>query len=325
VPSLALSCPGCHKLVHADRLEELSNQAKDREAAKDFDQAQRLWREALALLPPESQQATWITQKIADLGATARTQGDTPKEQPAWIKRMGPFAALGAAAWKFKTFLLLALGKAKFLLLGLGKIKTVLSMAVSMGYYWTLFGWPFAIGFVLGIYVHEMGHVWALHRLGLRASAPMFIPGFGAFVSLYDSPASVDDDAYIGLAGPLWGAAAAAAFALAGILTGQKICFALAHSTAFINLFNLIPVWQLDGGRGFRALAFPQRLMMGGLFIGLWALTREGLFFLLLLGVAWRIFATKDHAPQGNQAIFAQFATLAIFFAVIARVTELVH
>lgn len=320
-----MSCPGCHKLVYAERLEELSQQAKQHEVAKDFDQAQRLWREALALLPPESQQAAWITQKIADLGAAARTQGDAPKEQPAWIKRMGPFAAIGAAAWKFKTFLLLALGKAKFLLLGLGKIKTVLSMALSMGYYWTLFGWPFAIGFVLGIYVHEMGHVWALHRLGLRASAPMFIPGFGAFVSLYDSPASVDDDAYIGLAGPLWGAGAAAAFALAGILTGQKICFALAHSTAFINLFNLTPVWQLDGGRGFRALAFPQRLMMGGLFIVLWATTREGLFLLLVLGASWRIFVTKDHAPQGNQSILAQFATLAIFFAVIARVTELVR
>jgi Zn-dependent protease len=196
-------------------------------------------------------------------------------------------------------------------------------MALSMGYYWTLFGWPFAIGFVLGIYVHEMGHVWALHRLGLRASAPMFIPGFGAFVSLYDSPASVDDDAYIGLAGPLWGAGAAGVFAILGMVTGQQIYVALAHSTAFINLFNLIPVWQLDGGRGFRALAFPQRLTMGALFIALWALTGEALFFLLVLGAAWRIFVTKDHAPKGNQAMLMQFASLAIFFGILSRVAAI--
>jgi Zn-dependent protease len=125
----------------------------------------------------------------------------------------------------------------------LGKFKTLLTMLASMGLYWNWFGWRFAVGFVLGIYVHEMGHVWALHRLGLRASTPMFIPGFGAFISLYDSPANVGQDARIGLAGPLWGAAAALAFLLPSLfLPGGTLWLAIARATAMINLFNLTPV-----------------------------------------------------------------------------------
>ena len=255
--------------------------------------------------------------------ALACPQCSPPRqEKPAWIKRLGPFGAIGVAVWKFKTIILLALTKGKFLLLGLGKLNTLFSMIASVALYWSLYGWQFAAGFIGGIYVHEMGHVWALRALGLRASAPMFIPGFGAFVSLYDSPMNVRDDARIGLAGPLWGAAAGVAFWALGGLTGSGLWLAVARSTALINLFNLTPVWQLDGGRGFRALAFPQRLAVGGLMVVLWLITGEGLFIILTLGAAFRIFWQKDHAEYpGDQTALVQFAGLvALFGAMLALI-----
>jgi Zn-dependent protease len=223
-----------------------------------------------------------------------------------WTKRLGPLAALGAFLAKFK-----------FLLLGLAKVKTLLTMLASMGLYWSLYGWKFGVGFVLGIYVHEMGHIWALKQFGLRASAPMFIPGFGAFVSLYDSPASVGQDARIGLAGPIWGAGAALAFLVPHLFVPAGIWLALAHAAAYINLFNLTPVWQLDGGRGFRALGRQHRVMLLGLMILLWYLSGSGLFLIVALGAAYRIFWTKDHPSVSDNTAFLQFAGLLLLFGAL--------
>jgi Zn-dependent protease len=247
------------------------------------------------------------------------TQAQT-KPQPAWIKKLGPFGAIAVAALKFKTAIFLLLTKAKFLLFGLSQLKTLLSMFAFFGVYWALYGWKFAAGFVIGIYIHEMGHVWMLRHYGLRASAPMFIPGFGAFVSLYDSPADVNEDARIGLAGPLWGAGAAiTALLLAGAYPQQPVWLAVARATAYINLFNLIPVWSLDGGRGFRALDLRQRWMWIGLVALLWYLTRSGLFVLLLVGALYRVFWKKDPAARPDMGAFLEFAALlALFGALLA-------
>src|SRR5260370_20561054 len=148
---------------------------------------------------------------MASRGDLLAVKDALPQRRRNWTKRLVPFWVVFAFLLKFKTFVLIALTKAKFLLFGLAKVKTLLTMLASFALYWSLYGWGFAAGFILGIYVHEMGHIWALRQFGLRASAPMFIPGFGAFVSLYDSPANVGQDARIGLAGPFWGAGAAIA------------------------------------------------------------------------------------------------------------------
>jgi Zn-dependent protease len=245
------------------------------------------------------------------------TQPPESKPQPEWVKRLGPAGVAATAAWKFKTAVLLVLAKAKFLLLGLAKLPTLLSMLASLGVYWTLYGWRFAAGFVIGIYVHEMGHVWMLRHYGLRASAPMFIPGFGAFVSMYDSPPDAARDARIGLAGPLWGAGFALASLIPSILAPGGIWGAIARATAYVNLFNLTPVWTLDGGRAFRALNYHQRLMWMGLAVVLWYLTDSGLFLILLLGAAYRVFWKKDHASVADQGLFLQFAGLLILFAAL--------
>ena len=315
VPPPVLSCPACHALVHAGQLEELVKQARAAEASNKTAGIE-LWAKALELLPPESSQAAVIRDHISSLNVEAIV-APIEKPTPAWIKRLGPFGAIFALGWKFKALVLVFLTKAKFLLFGLAKLKTLLSMLATMGVYWSWYGWKFAVGFVLGIYVHEMGHVWALRQYGLRASAPMFIPGFGAFISLYDSPISESQDARIGLAGPLWGAGAAFVCLLPLLAGSGNIWFAIARATAFINLFNLVPIWQLDGGRGFRALDRRQRISLLVLMAILWFSTGQGLFFLLLLGGLYRVFWKKDNAPQGDQGAFLLFAALLVVFGVL--------
>src|ERR1700681_1730159 len=143
----------------------------------------------------------------------------SPHPNP-WRSRFTKSGAGGVAAWKFKTILLLALTKGKLLLLGLTKISTLLSMLAMFGVYWVAYGWPFAAGIVLSIYVHEMGHVIALRRYNIAATAPMFIPFFGAFVRMKQYPANVVEDSRVGLAGPIYGLGAAVAAWLLGLLTG---------------------------------------------------------------------------------------------------------
>src|SRR2546422_10258388 len=99
-----------------------------------------------------------------------------------------------------------------------------------------------------------MGHVQALQRYGIKATAPMFIPGVGAVVRLKQYPASPREDARVGLAGPLWGLGAAAAAHAAYIGTGGGVWAAIAHFCARGNLFKPVPRLQLDGGGGFPAL-----------------------------------------------------------------------
>ena len=265
--------------------------------------------------PPSPGEANAVAVAAMDVGRSGYQESSC--QESSWKKRLGPLGVALAFLAKFKTAGLVLLTKGKFLLLGLTKLNTLLSMFASMGLYWALYGWRFAVGFVLGIYIHEMGHVWALKHFGLRASAPMFIPGFGAVVSLYDSPANVSQDARIGLAGPIWGTAAALACRIIGILTGSGLWLAVAHATAYINLFNLIPIWQLDGGRGFRALDREQRLLALGLMGVMWYFTSAGMFLLLALGALYRIFWQKDHPAEGDRVALVEYAGLLITLGVL--------
>jgi Zn-dependent protease len=224
-------------------------------------------------------------------------------------KKLGIIGTIGALVLKFKTVGLLLLTKGKLVLLGLTKLNTLLSMLVSIGFYWALYGWKFGLGFVLSIYVHEMGHVIALARYGIPASAPMFIPGFGAFVRLKAYPASPGEDARVGLAGPLYGLGAALACMGIGIITGSGLFSALAKVGAWINVFNLIPVWQLDGSRGFRALTRQHRIYIAALSGLLWFWTSETMLILVALVAVWRCF-TKDQPEQPDNVVFYQFAGL---------------
>ena len=230
----------------------------------------------------------------------------------------GLAATLALAAWKFKFLAVLLLTKGKILLLGLTKASTFLSMFVSIGVYWTVFGGWFAAGLVLSIYVHEMGHVVALARYGIHAGAPLFVPGLGAFIRLRQELTDPKQDARVGLAGPFWGLAAALACLAAYVVTRLPVLAALAQFGAIINLFNLLPIWHLDGGRAFRSLNRSQRWLAVAAIAAAWAVTDEGLLVLLLLGGIARTVTDKpSDKPDG--AVAGQYAFLVWILAALTR------
>ena len=295
-PSSELSCPQCQRLVHTERLQRLAQRAEAHVAAGEREAELTTWRTMLKLLPPGSRQHAQIS---ARLGTRVAERSPTPVQGQAL--RLGRLAALGSAGlllWKFKWLLALALTKGKLLLLGLTKMSTLFSMLLSLGVYWSLWGWKFALGIVLSIYVHEMGHVAALKRLGIAASAPMFVPGLGAFIRSRQYPASPAEDAAVGLAGPIWGLGAAAACFAVSAVWDAPFFAALARTGAWINLFNLLPAWTLDGGRGFRALARTERWLAAAVLLGVWVATEEGLLVLLLLAAVIRTLA--ERAPDSG-------------------------
>lgn len=239
----------------------------------------------------------------------------SPHKGP-WGGRFAKAGTAGVAAWKFKTVLLIALTKGKLLLLGLTKMSTLLSMLVTFGAYWMAYGWRFAAGLVLSIYVHEMGHVAALRKYHIAATAPMFIPFFGAFIRTKQYPANVGEDARVGLAGPVYGLCAAVVAWVMGLLTGAPVWFAIARVGAWINLFNMIPIWQLDGGRGFRALTRKQRGIALVVALAMWAVTEESMLLLICAGAAYRLFS-KDYAEQPDNLALVEYAGLIVFLSML--------
>jgi Zn-dependent protease len=189
-----------------------------------------------------------------------------PPRRPAPVRglrrRLGSvLAALVALVAKFGVAI-------KALLVALPNLKLLVTAGtalVSVAAYSLFFGWWFAAGFVALLFVHEMGHVIALRREGIKASAPMFIPFMGAAIfsrSLGDNALA---EARVGLAGPVLGSIGAAAVAVVGELTGSSLLIALAYFGFFINLFNLLPVIPLDGGRA--AAAMSPWMWFVGLFV----------------------------------------------------------
>src|SRR5881296_4352047 len=238
-----LACPSCQRLLHAEELKRLAVTAERAAQLGDPSAALAAWRQALDLLPADATQHQVVSARIAALSRSLDAGPAGAKHGSGLGKGAAGVGALGALLFKFKFALVFVLTKAKLLLLGLTKAGTLLSMLLSAGVYWTIWGWKFAVGVVLSIYVHEIGHVQALQRYGIKATAPMFIPGFGAVVRLKQYPASPREDARVGLAGPLWGLGAAAAAYAAYLGTGGGIWAAIAHFGAWVNLFNLVPVW----------------------------------------------------------------------------------
>jgi len=148
-------------------------------------------------------------------------------------------------------------GKAKFLFLALAKVKaltTLATMFISIVAYGLAFGWAFAVGFVLLLFVHEIGHVIQLRREGVEASAPVFIPFLGAVISAKSLGKDAAAEARVGLAGPVLGTAATLVPLAIWLATGSDLWRALAYIGFFINLINLLPVLPLDGGRAMAVL-----------------------------------------------------------------------
>lgn len=160
------------------------------------------------------------------------------------VKRaLAPFAAAGVALVKWGAILF----KLKaFTLVG--------SMVVSLAAYTWAFGFTFALGFIMLLFVHEMGHVVVLRMRGIKAGLPVFLPFLGAFVTMKEQPKTAYDEALSGLAGPGFGMAAAGVVAYQAHSTGSLFLYALAHVGFLLNVFNMLPFLPLDGGRAAAAL-----------------------------------------------------------------------
>jgi Zn-dependent protease len=228
------------------------------------------------------------------------------------------------------------------LLLGLlaaGKLGKVLltggTMILSVFAYALIYGIWYAVGFVLLIFVHEMGHFLAARQRGLDVGWPTFIPFVGAWIELKDQPHDVETEAWIGLAGPLLGSVGALACYYAWKVTDAPLMLALAYAGFFINLFNLIPVSPFDGGR-ITAIISPRVWLLGvPILVGLFFWHPSPILILMAILAApqvWKAFKFDPQAPE-NQAYYSvapakrlEYATyyiaLAAFLALISYETH---
>ncbi len=308
-----LACARCQTLVYGARLDAISKQALELERLGNVDAAGELWRSALPLLPRGSTQADWIRQHLAELeGQVAQraktAELDRPAVKPNWTKRLGPLAPLALLLAKLKSFF--------FILL---KLKFLLSFALFLGVYWTLFGPWFGVGFAVQILIHELGHVFAVKRNGLKADLPVFLPGFGAYVRWQGFDISVETRAEIALAGPLFGLLAAAGCMGIYAYTRMPVFAALAHAGAWLNLINLIPVWMLDGGQAAHALSRLQRGLLLVACVVFFALTEQKVFLLVAAGMLYRLF-TKDTPEAPSTRTMVAYVVLLFVLGALLRV-----
>ena len=236
--------------------------------------------------------------------ADSQTQWLPPvaPEPPAKTGRRGGgiLAALAVLAAKGKALLLL-LPKLKLL-------TTSGSMLVSIGAYTLIWGWQFAVGFVVLLFVHEMGHVIQLRREGIKASAPVFIPFMGAVVWAKQLGGNALAEARVGLAGPVLGSIGAALCLPVYAVTGNNLFLALAFTGFFLNLFNLVPVVPFDGGRAMAAMA-PAMWFLGlGIVIAaVFVLPNPILFLFLIFGATetWRRWKALRAGGPEQQSYYA--------------------
>ena len=123
------------------------------------------------------------------------------------------------------------------------------TMLLSIFTYALVFGWQYAVGLVGLLFFHEMGHYLAARQRGLNVGVPCFIPFVGAWIELKEQPMDAETEAYVGIAGPMLGSAAAFVCYLLARETNSPMLLALAYAGFMLNLFNLIPLSPLDGGR----------------------------------------------------------------------------
>src|SRR6059036_2694929 len=165
------------------------------------------------------------------------TRGRPDSRQGQKLKKaFVPLGILGVLLVKFKALLIPALKFFPVLL------KTGGTMLLTIWVYAQTWGWWYALGFVLLIFVHESGHLLAARRIGLKVGAPVFIPFMGAFIALKEAPRNAWVEAQVGIGGPLLGSLGAALCEVIHLATGNPMFRALAYTGFFLNLFNLAPV-----------------------------------------------------------------------------------
>jgi len=241
-----------------------------------------------------------------------------PDERPWWRRGLSWLVVAGAFLLKFGKAALLLLPKAKLL-------TTSGTMLVSLAAYSLIWGWKFALGFILLLFVHEMGHVIQLRREGIPASAPMFIPFLGAVVTAKSLGDDATAEARVGLAGPVLGTLGSLALLPIAAATGEDFWYALVFTGLFLNLFNLLPVVPLDGGRAMAALS-PWMWFVGLFAMVLLAFVYPNpVIFLVLLFAIMETYRRWKARKAGGEEVAAYYrvkpahrlAVLAVYVGLI--------
>jgi Zn-dependent protease len=242
-----------------------------------------------------------------------------PPQKKSFLRRFGALGLL----------LLFIFSKLKYIpmLLQIGKFKTFVTMLISVWAYALFWGWSFAAGFVALLFVHEMGHVIALRRQGIKATAPMFIPFLGAFIGMKQLPDNAMAEAVAAYGGPLLGTLGAIGCAVVGLATGNPFWYALASTGFLLNLFNLLPISPLDGGRILGVIS--PKLWIVGLAgaIGLFWLTWSPIIALIVIMGSMQIWsaAKKDKAETARyySVRLGKRITMGVAFLALVAVTSM--
>lgn len=209
-----------------------------------------------------------------------------------------------------KTLLALLFGGAK--MLKFGKLMTTAgTMAISVFAYALIFGWRYSVGFIGLLFCHEMGHYVAARQRGLPVGAPTFIPFVGAWINLKGQPMDAETEAYVGMAGPLAGTIATLLCYFAARAQGSMLLLAIAYSGFFLNLFNLIPVPPLDGGRMTAVISRKVWLLGAPLLIGVFLWRPSPLLILIALLAAPQIWKALKGDTEGQPAGYYDSVPLA--------------
>lgn len=202
------------------------------------------------------------------------------------------------------------MGKLLLLLFTAGKLGKLLTtggtMLLSVVLYAFVFGWRYAVGFVLLIFVHEMGHYIAARQRGLNVGAPTFIPFVGAWIELKDQPHNVETEAYVGIAGPIAGTLGALVCYYLARNYDSQLLLALSYAGFFINLFNLIPMSPFDGGR-ITAVLSPRAWFFGvPILVALFIYNPSPMLILVGVLAAPQLMAAWKYDPKdpANQAYY---------------------
>jgi Zn-dependent protease len=262
---------------------------------------------------------------------------DPPGSEPSLGQRLKKLLAPAGVAlvliFKFAA-------KLKFLVIPLVKffpilLKTGGTMLFSIWAYALAWGWMFAVGFVLLIFVHECGHLLVARFFGLNVGAPVFIPFMGALIALKDAPEDAWMEAWVGIGGPLLGTVGAAVCEVIFILSGNPLFRALAYTGFFLNLFNLAPIGFLDGGRIVTALSPWLWLVGAAVMLGFLVIHPNfivGLILIMSLPRLWFLFRKKSDeqrryfevTPGRRLAMAGMYLGLIVFLLLGMAVTHIV-
>lgn len=233
----------------------------------------------------------------------------------------------------------LAIGLIAFKLLKAVQVFKVALLAASVAVYSVMFTVEFAFALIAVLVFHEYGHLRAMKKCGLPTKGMYLIPFVGG-LAVGDMPKTRWQDVYISMMGPVFGLIMTVAFYIVYLITESHFAGLVASTSALLNLFNLIPVHPLDGGRVVKSLVFSGRnylalvallTISAACFVLAWKLGFYFIVFFIVLGVVdilagWRVGLAEDIPPLNGYGIWFSvlwyLATVAIFLGMIILIAQ---